>query len=82
MQKPLDNMSYIIYDNYELQKGGEQVAGKKPGRPTTNPKTKPRQVRLDEECNAILEKYCKQEEISHAEGIRRGIKKLEPDIKK
>lgn len=62
--------------------GGEAVADKKAGRPTSNPKSKPRQVRLDEECNTILEQYCKQEDISHAEGIRRGIKKLGPDIKK
>lgn len=58
------------------------MAEKKVGRPTSNPKTKPRQVRLDEECNEILDKYCSQEGIPHAEGIRRGIKKLEPDIKK
>jgi len=58
------------------------VAERKAGRPTTNPKLKPRQVRLDEECSTILEKYCKQENIPQAEGIRRGIKKLEPEIKK
>lgn len=62
--------------------GGERVAEKKAGRPTINPKSKPRQVRLDEKSNMILEKYCEQEGIPHAEGIRRGIKKLEPDIKK
>lgn len=55
---------------------------KKMGRPTNNPKSKPRQVRLDEECNEILSKYCEQENISYAEGIRRGIKKLKVDIKK
>lgn len=58
------------------------MAEKKAGRPTTSPKTKPRQVRLDEESSAILEKYCTQESISQSEGIRRGIKKLEPDIKR
>lgn len=58
------------------------MAEKKAGRPTDNPKAKPRQVRLDAECNEILEKYCKQESINHAEGIRRGIKKLNDDIKK
>lgn len=63
--------------------GGEKkVAEKKAGRPTTNPKSKPRQVRLDEECDLILDAYCKQERIAQAEGIRRGIKKLESDIKK
>lgn len=58
------------------------MAEKKLGRPTSNPKNKPRQIRLDEECNIILEKYCSQEDITHAEGIRRGIKKLKDDIKK
>lgn len=58
------------------------MAEKKIGRPTDSPKTKPRQVRLDSESNAILEEYCKQEHIAHSEGIRRGIKKLEADIKK
>lgn len=57
------------------------MAEKKAGRPTDNPKAKPRQVRLDEECNMILEQYCNQEKISKAEGIRRGIKKLRPDIR-
>lgn len=57
------------------------MADKKAGRPTSNPKTKPRQVRLDEECSDILKRYCKQESISESEGIRRGIKKLKPDIK-
>lgn len=58
------------------------MADKKVGRPTSNPKLTSRQVRLDTECKDILEKYCRQEEISEAEGIRRGIKKLKPDIKK
>lgn len=57
------------------------VAEKKLGRPTSNPKTKPRQVRLDAECKEILDKYCKQESVTEAEGIRRGIKKLRTDIK-
>lgn len=67
-------MSYII--------GGETVAERRAGRPTDNPKTKPRQVRLDEESSEILQKYCEQEGIPQSEGIRRGIKRLEPDIKK
>lgn len=57
------------------------MAGKKLGRPTSNPKSKPRQVRLDEECKIILEKYCIQEGIKEAEAIRRGIKKLRSDLK-
>lgn len=58
------------------------MAKKKSGRPTNNPKLNPRQVRLDEETSAILEKYCEQEKIAQSEGIRRGIRKLKPDIKK
>ena len=58
------------------------MVAKKTGRPTNNPKTNPRQVRLDVECNEILENYCKLASVSIAEGIRRGIKKLKPDIKK
>lgn len=57
------------------------MAEKKMGRPTDNPKSKPRQVRLDAECKEILNKYCKQESISEAEGIRRVIKKLRSDLK-
>lgn len=57
------------------------MADKKVGRPTSNPKSTPRQVRLDMECKDILKQYCEQEEISEAEGIRRGIKKLKADIK-
>ena len=55
---------------------------KKMGRPTDCPKKKPRQVRLDDECSEILDKYCEQEKIAQAEGIRRGIEKLKEDIKK
>lgn len=57
------------------------MADKKAGRPTSNPKTKPRQVRLDEECDNILKKYCRQESIPESEGIRRGIRKLKPEIR-
>lgn len=57
------------------------MAEKKLGRPTSNPKSNPRQVRLDAECKEILNKYCAQESITEAEGIRRGIKKLKADIK-
>lgn len=62
-------------------KGGVFVADKKMGRPTDNPKSKPKHVRLDAECEEILNKYCEQESVSEAEGIRRGIKKLRPDLK-
>lgn len=52
------------------------------GRPTSNPKGRPIHVRLDEKSEAILTAYAKQEDVSIAESIRRGIAKLEPDIKK
>lgn len=57
-----------------------EIEKKKIGRPTNNPKTKPRQVRLDEECNLILDEYCKKNDVSKAEAIRRGIKKLKEEI--
>ena len=52
------------------------------GRPTENPKGKPIHVRLDERTNVVLETYAEQEQVSRAEAIRRGIMKLEPEIKK
>lgn len=53
----------------------------KTGRPTDNKKGTPIHVRLDEKSTEILDKYTKQEIISRAEAIRRGIAKLESDIK-
>ena len=52
------------------------------GRPTSNPKGKSIHVRLDQRCEEILEKYMQQENTTQAESIRRGIEKLEEDIKK
>lgn len=54
----------------------------KMGRPTDNPKKDRITVRLDEDSKSILEAYCEKEKVDKAEGIRRGIKRLEPDIKK
>lgn len=51
------------------------------GRPTDNKKGKPIHVRLDEKSDKILEKYTEKENVSRAEAIRRGIYKLESDIK-
>ena len=51
------------------------------GRPTDNKKGKPIHVRLDDKSDSILEKYIKQEKVSRAEAIRRGILKLETEIK-
>lgn len=53
------------------------------GRPKSeNPKSNPIHVRLDNETKEILENYCKQEKIAKTEGIRQGIHRLKPDIKK
>lgn len=52
------------------------------GRPTDNPKPYKITTRIDEESKVILDKYCQQESISQMEAVRRGIKKLEQDLKK
>lgn len=52
------------------------------GRPTDNKKGKPIHVRLDNKSEEILESYVKQENVSRAEAIRRGISLLESQIKK
>ncbi len=54
----------------------------KMGRPTDNPKPYKIAARIDEECKQILDDYCIQENVSQMEAIRRGIKKLKPEIKK
>ena len=58
------------------KKGGE-MANKKLGRPTDNPKNIRLAVRMDKDTFEILDKYCKKENISKMEGIRRGIRKLD-----
>lgn len=52
------------------------------GRPTDNPKNNKITVRLDEESTRIMNAYCEQEKIEKGEAVRRGLKKLENDIKK
>ncbi|WP_353423139.1 hypothetical protein [Christensenella massiliensis] len=53
------------------------------GRPTDNPKKAARiTVRLDEESLKILDDYCGSNQVEKGEAVRRGIKKLEVDIKK
>lgn len=52
------------------------------GRPTDNPKPYKLTVRVDEESKKILDQYVEQERVSQMEAIRRGIKRLEPDLKK
>lgn len=50
--------------------------------PIDNPKAERITVRLGKEESDILNEYCKSKEVERAEAIRRGIKKLEPDIEK
>lgn len=52
------------------------------GRPTDNPKGQSIHIRLDSKSQNILDEYTEQEKISRAEAVRRGIEKLEDDIKK
>ena len=54
----------------------------KMGRPTDNPKPYRITVRLDEDSKNTLDEYCNQEQTNQMEAVRRGIKKLESDIKK
>lgn len=80
-EKGLDFCSPIAYYIYGLQKRGDKMSHPK-GRPTENPKGKPVHIRLDEKSDRILAQYTNQENVSKAEAIRRGIAKLESDIKK
>nr|DAX61855.1 MAG TPA: hypothetical protein [Caudoviricetes sp.] len=52
------------------------------GRPTTNPKPYKITVRIDQKSKDILDSYCSQEKVNQMEAIRRGIGKLEAEIKK
>jgi hypothetical protein len=54
---------------------------KKMGRPTDNPKRHEIKARIDDETFQILTDYCEEKGKSRAEGVRDGIRKLEPDIK-
>ena len=51
------------------------------GRPTDNPKPFKITVRLDDQAQSTLQRYCEQEQIERGEAVRRGIKKLADDLK-
>lgn len=53
----------------------------KMGRPTDAPKTHQIMVRLDNETEKIVDRYCQQEKVTKAEAMRRGARKLKGDIK-
>lgn len=57
------------------------MANKKMGRPTDNPKPHRISASLDDKTKEILDKYRLQENVSMMECIRRGLQKLEDDLK-
>jgi hypothetical protein len=63
------------YYSFGPRKGGIDMAVKI-GRPTENPKGKSIHVRLDSESERILDKYTSKKNVTKAEAIRQGIKKL------
>lgn len=67
---------------YGRQKKGGSEMSPRTGRPTDNPKPYKITVRLDAESHETLERYCEQEHIERGEAVRRGIKKLDADVKK
>lgn len=62
-------------------KGGRILAEKKRGRPTDNPKPFRIAVKMDVRTKDVLDRYCKQENVTQMEAARRGIRKLEADLK-
>ena len=52
------------------------------GQPTDNPKPYKITVRIDEKGKQILDKFCEQKNVNQNEAIRRGILRLEEEIKK
>lgn len=47
------------------------------GRPTDNPRPNKISIRISDKDKAILEAYCKQENVNKTEAISRGINKLQ-----
>ena len=46
------------------------------GRPTKNPKQSKISVRIDAECEAILNQYCQETGKDRADAVRDGIRRL------
>lgn len=49
---------------------------KKMGRPTDNPKGKSIHIRLDVECDTVLDAYMQRKNVSRTDAIRTAIKLL------
>ena len=58
------------------------MGSKKMGRPTDDPKPYRMAVKFGERHKEVLEAYCEQENVNKMEAARRGIMKLESDLKK
>lgn len=50
--------------------------------PSKDPKNDRVTVRLDQETVRVLDSYCAQEGVERADAVRKGIRKLEADLKK
>lgn len=72
---------YMILSGKTQSKGGADLEKGKPGPKTDNPKTYKLTVKLDQESTDILKAYNEQESVSSAETVRRGLKRLKPDLK-
>ena len=55
--------------------------GKKRGPKTDNPKMYRLGAKIDLKSKQILDQYCAQESVSISEAVRRGLYRLEPDLK-
>ena len=52
------------------------------GRPTDAPKRVQIAIRFDEKALAVLDRFCKREGVSRAEGVRRAVARLETEGQK
>lgn len=58
------------------------MAAKKLGRPTDSPKDITMKIRFDKDTSQKLEECSEKMEISRAEVVRRGVKKMHDDLNK
>ena len=58
------------------------MAAKKIGRPTDSPKDITMKIRFDKDTSEKLEECSEKMEISRAEVVRRGVKKMHDDLDK
>ena len=58
------------------------LGNKKMGRPTDNPKNNSIKFKADDETVAKLKECSKLLEVSQAEVLRRGVRKMHDDLKK